>query len=201
MNDLPLFKQYAETVFKYCNRYIELSAEKFAAIASYFEIRNFDRRAIITQLGQVETHYNIVMRGLLRKYLPVKKNEIIIQLATEGQIIQADISINHQVPSDCIIEAIEPVSLLSISFENVQQVYQKYPETERLGRLLFTELFIKKDFHGYMQLNKSTRERFLDYMEAHPDMIQRIPQKHLASYLNIKPETFSRLKHLVKEKK
>ncbi len=201
MNDLPLFKQYADTVYQYCKRYIDLSAEKFAAITAYFEIRTFDKRTIVTQYGQVETHYNLVMRGMLRKYLPVKKNEVIIQLATEGQMIQADISINQQIPSDCIIETIEPVSLLSISFENVQQIYQKYPETERLGRLLFTELFIKKDFHGYMQLNKSTRERFLDYMEAHPDMIQRIPQKHLASFLNIKPETFSRLKHLVKEKK
>ena len=50
------------------------------------------------------------------------------------------------------------------------------------------------------QLVKLTpRERFLRFVSKHPELMQRVPQKYLASYLNIKPETFSRFKHMVKE--
>lgn len=73
------------------------------------------------------------------------------------------------------------------------------PKIERLGRLVITYMFIKKDYRDFSQLKKTTRERFLDYMQSHPDMLQRVPQKYIASYLNIKPETFSRLKHLIKD--
>jgi hypothetical protein len=50
-----------------------------------------------------------------------------------------------------------------------------------------------------MQMVKMTpRERFLNFVMKNPELLQRVPQKHLASYLNIKPETFSRFKHLLK---
>jgi CRP-like cAMP-binding protein len=45
-----------------------------------------------------------------------------------------------------------------------------------------------------------TRERFLQFVERNPELVQRVPQKYLASYLNMKPETFSRLKHLLKKR-
>jgi hypothetical protein len=45
-----------------------------------------------------------------------------------------------------------------------------------------------------------TRERFIRFVEKNPGLMQRVPQKYLASYLNMKPETFSRLKHLLKKR-
>ena len=65
-------------------------------------------------------------------------------------------------------------------------------------RQMMTYLFIKKDAKYFAQLNNTTRQRFLHYLKSHPQMLQRVPQKILASYLEIKPETFSRLKHLLK---
>ncbi|RYZ45663.1 MAG: TonB-dependent receptor, partial [Sphingobacteriales bacterium] len=53
----------------------------------------------------------------------------------------------------------------------------------------------------FNQVGKTTREKFLEYVNNHPHMLQRVPQKILASYLNIKPETFSRLKHLIRAQK
>jgi CRP-like cAMP-binding protein len=155
----------------------------------------------VLKIDETDGYFNIIMKGLARKYLLVNKKEITIQLSTEGHMIHSEISFNLQKPSDCIIEAIEPVTFLSMSYTNLQMIYEKYPKTEKLGRMIITEMFIKKDQRDFRQLNTTTRERFLDYMHNHPDMLQRVPQKYLASYLNIKPETFSRLKHLLRPKK
>ena len=201
MNEQVLYKQYMETVFNYFRHFIELSREEFDAISPYFEIRKFDKRTKVLKIGETDNYFNIIMKGIARKYLMVKKKEVTIQLSTEGHMIHSELSFNLQQPSDCIIETIEPVTFLSMSYDNIQLIYQQFPKTEKLGRMIITEMFIKKDQRDFKQLNRTTRERFLEYMQNHPDMLQRVPQKYLASYLNIKPETFSRLKHLLRLRK
>jgi CRP-like cAMP-binding protein len=201
MQDLILHKRYLETLYNYFLRFADLTQQEFDLIAPAFETRKFDKKTKIIAIGDTDRYFNIIMKGLVRKYMIVKRKEVTMQLSTEGHMIHSEISFNRQQPSDCIIETIEPVTFLSISYDNLQLVYEKYPRTERLGRMIITEMFIKKDHRDFEQLNKSTRERFLDYMKNHPDMLQRVPQKYLASYLSIKPETFSRLKHLLRPKR
>lgn len=167
----------------------------------YIEIREYEKKAKVTQEGEIERYLNIVARGLVRKYLPVKGGEQTIQLAVEGHIIHSELSFFYRTPSNSIVETIEPTVFLSISYDSLEQLYEQCPRIERLGRLIVTDLFVKKDLHYFDQLRKSTRERFLDYVRDHSHMLQRVPQKYLASYLNIKPETFSRLKHLIQQKR
>ena len=201
MNEQILYKQYMETVFNYFRRFIDLTRDEYDSIIPYFEIRKFDKKTKVLKIGETDYYFNIIMKGIARKYLMVKKKEVTIQLSTEGHMIHSELSFNLQQPSDCIIETIEPVTFLSISYESIQLIYKKIPKTEKLGRMIITEMFIKKDQRDFKQLNRTTRERFLEYMHNHPDMLQRVPQKYLASYLNIKPETFSRLKHLLRPKR
>jgi hypothetical protein len=61
-------------------------------------------------------------------------------------------------------------------------------------------LFLQKELWELECIRYSTKERFLRFMSDNPELFQRVPQKYLASYLNIKPETFSRLKHLLRRK-
>ena len=142
----------------------------------------------------------MVVKGLVRKYIRVKKNDVILQLATEGHVIHSEISFLTRTPSPVILETMEPTVLVSIRYDKMEEALEKFPQGERLGRLILTGMYIKKDEQKYNRLSKPMRERFLDYIAHHPHMIQRVPQKYLASYLNIKPETFSRLKHLVRLK-
>jgi CRP-like cAMP-binding protein len=152
----------------------------------------------VVNAGEVDKYFNIILKGLVRKYTKVGKKDVTLQLSIEGQMIHSEISFNTQQPSEDIVETIEPTVLLSMSYENLQLVYDRFPKIEKLGRLIITYMFIKKDYRDFSILKSTTRERFLQYMETHPDMLQRVPQKYIASYLNIKPETFSRLKHLIK---
>ncbi|HEY4149792.1 MAG TPA: Crp/Fnr family transcriptional regulator [Chitinophagaceae bacterium] len=201
MNEAVLHKHYFQNLYNYFRRFVNMSGEEFDQLIPYFEIRKFDKKSKLVKIGEVDLYFNIIMKGLIRKYIMVKKKEVTIQLSTEGHMIHSEISFNLQQPSDCIVEAIESTSVLSISYANLQMIYEKFPDTERLGRLIITDMFIKKDFRDLDQLKKTTRERFLEYMQNHPNMLQRVPQKYLASYLNIKPETFSRLKHLLQVKR
>lgn len=203
MNTAPVNKNYIKFIDKihqYFNGFVVLSKEEFEQLLPYFEIREFAKKEQVVKLGEVDKHFNIILKGLVRKFTIVGKKDVTLQLSIEGQMIHSEISFNSQVPSDMIVEPIEPTIFLSMSYENLQEVYIKFPKIEKLGRLVITYMFIKKDYRDFSQLKKTTRERFIDYMQSHPDMLQRVPQKYIASYLNIKPETFSRLKHLMKNR-
>jgi len=194
----PAYFDYAQ---KYLERFMPITREELLDLLQYCEIRMFDKRQIIVQQGEIDNYLNLVVKGLIRKYLPVKKSEAILQLATEGHVVQSEISYLTKTPSMVVLETLEPTILVSLTYDKMEEALDKFPKGERLGRMILQGMFIKKDENRYNRLLKSTRERFFEYMEHHPHMLQRVSQKYLASYLQIKPETFSRLKALMTKQK
>jgi CRP-like cAMP-binding protein len=190
--------EYAAHVHKFMQQYVALSDSQFNAFLPYLQVRTFNKRELVLKYGETDDYLSLVVKGLARKYVLVGKNEKTIQLATEGKIIQSELSFHRRVPSTVIIETLEPTVLVSMRYDDVQFVLKNIPEAEQIARQMITYLFVKKDARYFAQLNNTTRQRFLYYLKHHPQMMQRVPQKILASYLEIKPETFSRLKHLLK---
>ena len=193
------YKAALDDLYHYLSGFVPLTKHEFSQFLPYAEIREFDKKVQVIREGEVERYINIVAWGLVRKYLPLRDKEVTIQLASEGHIIHSELSFHHRTPSGAVVETIEPTVFFSISYDSLEQLYDQSAKVERMGRLMISDLFIKKDDRYFDQLRKSTRERFLDYVRTHPQMLQRVPQKYIASYLNIKPETFSRLKHLLRK--
>ena len=190
----PILLDYAQ---KYIGRFMPITREELIELLQYCEIRRFDKRTVIVREGEIDNYLNLVVKGLIRKYLPLKKDEVILQLATEGHVVQSEISFLTRKPSMVVLETLEPTILLSLTYDKMEEALDRFPKGERLGRMILYGMFIKKDENRYNRLSKSTRQRFFDYIDHHQHMLQRVPQKYLASYLQIKPETFSRLKALL----
>jgi CRP-like cAMP-binding protein len=96
------------------------------------------------------------------------------------------------------VEAIEPTTLVSITYDDLETIYARSGKMEHLGRLIITYTMVLKDRWQMQLVMHTPRERFIRFVNHNPELLQRVPQKFLASYLNIKPETFSRFKHLVR---
>ena len=184
----------------YLRKFINLTDEEFEQIlVPVIKIRRFGKKEVITRAGEVENWFNFIIKGLVRKYYKKGNNEINSQISMEGHLILSQESFHSRRPSEYIVETIEPTTFVSITHDDLERVYAQSPRMEHLARLLITYAMVIKD-NWQMQLIKMTpRERFLHFVKKNPELMQRVPQKYLASYLNIKPETFSRFKHLVKE--
>jgi len=192
-----VYENYMIKVQEYIQKLAPITTEQFLIIKPYLELRSFDKKVTIINKGDIENYLNLVINGIVRKYTKSKGRESTIQLATEGHIIQAEISFHERTPSRVILETIEPTLLVSLSHQNVQKLLEEYEFAEDLAIRILYFMFIIKDQKSFNQLRRNTRERFLEFVNQHPHMLQRVPQKILASYLDIEPETFSRLKHLV----
>jgi CRP-like cAMP-binding protein len=189
--------QMLDTLRQYVSRYVALTNEEFALLAQMLEIRNFNKRQQLIGVGEVETYLNFVVKGLARKFFNKNKEEVITQIAREGDIISSSVSFLSGAPSAYTIETLEPSTFLSISRDQIEKLYRESPRIERLGRLVITHFFLQKEEWEHECIRMDAPERFVRFVRNNQDLVQRVPQKYLASYLNMKPETFSRLKHLV----
>jgi CRP-like cAMP-binding protein len=187
--------------FQFLHKFIDLSETEFEElIRPFITLRHFKKKQVITPSGEVEDYMNFITRGLARKYYKKGKEEINTQISTEGHIIHAQESFHSRNASEYVVEAIEPTTLVSITYDNLEKLYSSSHKMERLGRLVITFTMIIKDRWQKNMIKLTPRERFLDFVHKNPELLQRVPQKFLASYLNIQPETFSRFKHMLKGK-
>jgi len=189
-----------KTLLDFLNKFIPLSLDEYnELIVPCIVKRHFDKKSIITYAGEVENHLNFIDSGLVRKYYKKANEEVNTQISYEGHIIHSQESFHSRTPSEYSIETIEPTELTSVTYECLEKMYSSSEKMQRLGRLVITATMVLKDKWQSQLVKLSPRERFISFVTRHPELMQRVPQKYLASYLNIKPETFSRFKHLVKD--
>jgi CRP-like cAMP-binding protein len=183
---------------EYLARFIELTDEEFEVITSIAEVRTYDKKVRLIDEGEYENYFNFIVKGLARKFFYKDDEEIITQLAKEGELISSSVSFLSGEKSLYIVETIEPTTFLSFSKENIEMLYARDKKWQRLSRLVITDLFLQKENWDLERMLYSTQERFVRFVSNNSNLFQRVPQKYLASYLNIQPETFSRLKHLLR---
>jgi CRP-like cAMP-binding protein len=188
------------TFYDFLNKFILFTQEEYEKLVTpYLVKRKFGKKEIITHTGEVENFLNFIDKGLVRKFYKKGEEEINTQISYEGHIIHSQESFHSRTPSEYTVEAIEPCELTSITYESLETIYSISKKMEHLGRLVITKTMVLKDKWQSQLVKLSPRERFVQFVTKHPELMQRVPQKYLASYLNIKPETFSRFKHLVKD--
>ena len=117
-----------EKLHQYLQGYAPMNKNEFRQMEPFLEIREFDKRVKVIHEGDVERYLNVVAWGLARKYLPVRKKEITIQLASEGHMIHSELSFHYRVPSRSVVETIEPTVFFSISYDSLEQLYERFPK-------------------------------------------------------------------------
>lgn len=192
------FMELIDIVKGYISNFVSLSEQEFAYLSSLFTMRNFEKRQKLVEEGEVERYLNFILQGLARKFFVRKNEEMVMQFSRENEIICCYDSFTSGEPSNFSVEALEPMVVVSITIENIEKLYEFSPKMERLGRLIATQEYLKKESFEYNRARLSSQERFINFIRNNGYLLQRVPQKYLASYLNMKPETFSRLKHLMK---
>jgi len=183
----------------FLQKFIQLSDDEFRKyLEPVISIRKFTRKELLAKAGEVETYFNFILSGLIRKYYLRGSEEINTQISIEGHIIHSQESFHSRTPSEYFVEAIEPSLVASITYDDMEKLFSVSPKMEHMGRMVITYTMVLKDRWQMQMVKMTPRERFLNFVTKKPELLQRVPQKFLASYLNIKPETFSRFKHLLR---
>jgi CRP-like cAMP-binding protein len=162
---------------------------------SLFRAKDIPAKTILLSEGEVAQYLYIIKTGCLRIWFNKDGKDITIQFFFEGQAVASIDSFISNEPSLYTLESIEPSRIYSISKENFEQLLRLYPEMKE-G---FQEIIFQR-FRNYAKLflsriKDTPQERYKDLMINHPEIIKRIPQHYIASYLGITPISLSRIRN------
>ena len=174
----------------------DLSDELWSELAAIFRLKSAVDREFVTLPGE-DTHELIfVCKGLLRfYYLSADGKETNKAFIAEHQFAGPLASAALGLPIYYGIQALEDTTMLIAPFRAFTALYDKDSRFERIGRKFAELLLIRKEKRTRSLLQQNASERYHDLLHSHPDLIQRIPQYHLASYLGITEVSLSRLKN------
>lgn len=189
-----------ENLFAHIEQKVRLTPTEKEQISSFFRVRKLRKRQFLLQEGDVCKDFAFVSQGLLKSYvLDEKGNENINLFGWEGWWIADFQSFLFQTPATLAIEAIEDCELLLLSRVNYDQMLEEVPAMERYFRLVYERSLATKDQRLVTAQTYSAEEKYNHLIQTYPELIQRIPQSLLASFLGLTPETFSRIKHKKRE--
>jgi CRP-like cAMP-binding protein len=187
-------------LFDFISKYISLTDDEKNAILSLDIFRSVKKGTILLEEGQKSKESYFVLKGCIRTYYIIDGEEKTTAFYTEMDAFTPHCVIN-KAPSEYFISCVED-SILTVSNSDMEvEINSKFPKFEIMCRILSEELLAKQriDFDEFK--TSSPEKRYLNLLQKRPDLVQRVPQHQLASYLGIKPQSLSRLRARILEKK
>jgi len=187
-------------LFDFISKYISLSEDEKNALLSLGLFHSVKKGTVLLKEGQKTQDSFFVLKGCIRVYYIIDGEEKTTAFYTEMDVLTPHCVIN-KAPSEYFISCVED-SILTVSNSDMGvEMNSKFPKFDIMCRMLSEELLAKQriDFDEFK--TTSPEQRYLNLLQKRPDLIQRVPQHQLASYLGITPQSLSRLRARILEKK
>jgi len=174
--------------------FVTLSKEEQEAVLELDSIESFKKGDKLITEGQYFKESYFVVKGLVREYRVVDGEDKTSNFYVDEDTIHSSVSSLSNVVSTFNLECLEDCKISVVSFQKEQEMYKRFPKFEKMCRIS-TEKHIQ-ELQQKMAIYRSStpEERYKQILENRPDLIDRVPQYHLASYLGIKPESLSRIR-------
>jgi CRP-like cAMP-binding protein len=187
-------------LFDFIGKYISLTEEEKDAIVSLNLFHSVKKGTILLKEGQRTKESYFVLKGCIRTYYLIDSEEKTTAFYTEMEALTPPCVVS-KTPSEYYIGCIEDCILLVSNSDMEAEVNNKFPKFDVMCRKLSEELLAQQriDFDEFK--TSSPEQRYLNLLQNRPDLIQRVPQHQLASYLGIQPQSLSRLRARILEKK
>ncbi len=182
-----------DILFDFISKYISLTDDEKNAILSLDIFRSVMRGTILLQEGQKTQDNYFVLKGCIRKYYIINGEEKTTAFFTEMEGITPQCAISTT-PSEYYISCIEDSILIVSNTEMGIEVNRKFPKFDLMCRMLSEELLAKQQIDFDEFKTSPPEQRYLNLLQKRPDLLQRVPQHQLASYLGIQPQSLSRLR-------
>lgn len=197
---------------KLTDPYFEVPLDAYNDASKYFINNHFKKNEIIKHKNQPETHLHLIIKGSAASFVYKDGHDICIDLFYEGDFAGDYYSMLLQynlkpellstskavqimnTESPIYVMALEPLETLSISKEKLFNFYKQADTGERMARMIAEVLYMQKQNQQIELLTLTAEKRYENLLKKQPNILQRTANKHIASFLGITPESFSRIR-------
>ena len=175
-------------------RYSTMTHEELDLLESILVPMKFLKNEMILREGETCTNIYWVVKGLVRQFYYKNGKEVTEYMATENSIVMCIESLFLEQPTHLQIKAIEPSILIAIPKADLETVAMKSVNIQILYRKILEESLILSQIHADMLRFESAQDRYQKLIKRQPQLVLRAPLVYIASYLQMTPETLSRVR-------
>ncbi|UPT65239.1 MAG: Crp/Fnr family transcriptional regulator [Sphingobacteriales bacterium JAD_PAG50586_3] len=183
------------SIIDFISGFVDVAAEELEAMHSRIHFQSLKKGEYFQQQDEVPQNIAFIITGAVRIfYTDEKGNEHSLSFAFENQPLVAFDSFANQLPSHIACVALEPTNIIYTSHEEFFSFLEMYPKYEILVRNVISQHLIKVGEHARLLRINPVRDRYEQLCKKQPELIQRVPLKHIASYMGMSLETLSRVR-------
>lgn len=188
-----------ETLFAHLDKIRPLSPELRERLTQDLEIIEVPKKELLLRDGERADYLYILLSGMLRSYYIRDGVEITNRFMQENHIVVSVNSFYARRPGYEFIEALEPCTLARIHYNTLQKLYKDFIEFNYTARILTEYYFSSSEERLYLLRKQKAEDRYQYFMEHTPDLLNRVPLGHIASFLGMNLETLSRIRSKLKK--
>ena len=175
-------------------RYSTMTHEELDLLENILVPMKYAKNEMILREGETCTNIYWVVKGLVRQFYYKNGKEVTEYMATENNIVMCIESLFLEQPTHLQIKAIEPCILIAIPKVDLEAVAMKSVNIQILYRKILEESLILSQIHADMLRFESAQDRYHKLIKSQPQLVLRAPLVYIASYLQMTPETLSRVR-------
>ena len=184
----------SKSFIDYINSRVQITKELEEAILSVCQIDDWKKNHYLLKEGQVAHRLFFITEGSARTFYFHDGKDITSWIYREGMLITSWSSFYSRSPAFENIELLEESRINSISYDDLQKLYETYPKMQKFGRIMVEQqmTFLDYFYRGFYFM--TAKEKYDLLLSTFPDVTQRVNLGHVASLLGITQETLSRIR-------
>ncbi len=181
-------------LIRYFSKMTLLSKEEEEALTKSIEVKEFSKGDFIVREGSRNKDTFFVLEGLVRQFQLSDGDEITTGFYRDGQwIISLTDFMDDSASAENLVCA-EDTSLVVGNEKKAQDLFRQFPRFEAISRMVMEKVFAEQQRWMKVYLTDSPEDRYLKLLKRQPDIFQKVPQYHIATYIGVKPESLSRIR-------
>lgn len=186
-----------EKIKEYFEKLVPITDADWRVFSSKLKQERFPKKALILKKGQIENYLSFIEKGMVRLYVPGEDYDVTFGFSFENSFVSAYDSFLTRSPSTYTIETLTDTIRWKVSYSDLQTIYAETAVGNTIGRYASEDLFLKKSKRELSLLNETAEERYLKLFSERPELIEKIPNKYIASYIGITPQALSRIRRRI----
>jgi len=184
-----------QKLLAYLNSIYPLSSDLVQYLAINLKTKDFRKKDFLLKKGRVSKEIHFIESGLFRCFYMLDDKKVSSWFMKEGDVIISVESFFNQTESYESIQAIEDSTVNYLTYEELQFIYNNFPEFNYVGRVVTERYYTLSEQRLFSLRMHRSHEKYEFFKKHHPDLVDRIPSRYLASYLGISEVTLSNIKN------
>jgi len=158
------------------------------------------KRKLLLKEGTICNHIYFIVKGAVRGFRREGQKDITTWIVIENELVTSIFSLDNPAPSFENIQALENSELLALTYDDLGQLYERFPEFNLIARKLLHRYYADAEKRAFIARLTKAENKYRNFLMMHTSLANRIPLKYIASYLGMTLETLSRVRKRFKLK-